>query len=156
MQRYTIYKISCKSNDVYQIYIGSTNNIKTRANAHKSNSQNETSRKYNYKLYRFIRANGGFSNWDVEKIDEIECYNRNEAAMRERYWTELLGAELNGQIPSRTPKEYKQGYYVNNKERINEKIECPYCGVSTTRNHIRRHQRTLKCIKIQQTQKGLG
>ena len=55
----SIYKIEHVYNDKL-IYIGSTTNFKQRKSAHKTCCNNEKGRKYNLKLYRMIRENGGF------------------------------------------------------------------------------------------------
>ena len=46
-------------------------------------------------------------------------------------------------------KEKDKIKYQKNKEQIlqrnKEKIKCNICGCESTRNHLKRHQRTIKC-----------
>ena len=43
-------------------------------------------------------------------------------------------------------KEQKKEYYENNKEKLYEKVICDKCGCESTKNHLKRHQKTKKCI----------
>ena len=57
-----IYKLVCNDVDVTELYVGSTTNFRNRKNEHNNKCHNTNSVKYNYKIYQFIRANGGFLN----------------------------------------------------------------------------------------------
>jgi len=52
------------------IYIGSTKNLRSREISHKSNCNNET--KYNMKIYKYIRKNGGMDNFEFIILEECE------------------------------------------------------------------------------------
>jgi hypothetical protein len=106
--------------------------MRRRKWAHKTNCNNETSKEYNFKVYQFIRDNGGWDNWDMIEVERFEAIDGNDARKKERYWVEELKANLNSNIPSRTQKEwvednkeykieYKKEWYEDNKEKINEK-----------------------------------
>ena len=120
-----IYKIVCKDLEVTDVYVGHTTDFKSRKNRHKSNCNNE---KYNLKIYKFIRDNKGFENFDMIVIEKYtECKDSNEARTRERYWYELLNAKLNMIFPQRTDEEYKKDnkeklkkYFDENKDKIRE------------------------------------
>ena len=43
-------------------------------------------------------------------------------------------------------KEYFKEYYENNKEIINQKVICNNCGCESTKHHLKRHQKTKKCL----------
>jgi len=111
-----IYKLCCKNLDVKQIYVGSTCNFTRRKNAHKNDSKNPHKPMYNTKVYKFIRDNGGFENWDMILVEEYPCENKLQKTKRERYWCEELKSVLNSSVPSRTSKEYKR----ENKEKLNK------------------------------------
>jgi len=171
-----IYKISCKDETITDSYIGSTINIHERKIQHKFNCNNENSNSYNFKLYKFIRENGGFDNWNIEIIDELEMVDTNEMRDIERKYIEDKdnNATLNTFIPNRSRKEYHNDnkkklnkksllyYYQNkeknkkymyeyrkqNKEKINEQIECNICNCLTARVNLRRHQKSKKCNNI--------
>ena len=123
-----IYKIYCKDDNIKDIYIGSTTNFRNRKYDHKCNCYNINQLNlYNLKVYKFIRDNGGWENWDMIIIEEFECENKLELIKKEREYIEKLNASLNSDIPSRTVKEYRQdkknelneynkNYYKNNEE----------------------------------------
>jgi hypothetical protein len=105
-----IYKIVCKELSIKDCYVGHTTNFISRKCDHKNNCSNENSSKYTYPVYKFIRENGGWNNWDMIEIEKVTCNDRNEASKKERHWIKELAATLNKQIPTRTTKEY---YEVN-------------------------------------------
>ena len=170
-----IYKIVCKDITVTECYVGSTTDLTRRRNHHKCECQNHNRKHYHCYIHQFIRENNGFSNFDVVKVEDYPCSNREDLYTRKRQVIEELGATLNKQIPSRTREEYhkeyneqnrdkKKEYYEQNKDkmkeyreqnkdRINarnqEKLECQYCGKMICRNHISTHHKTQKCQQQQ-------
>ena len=65
-----IYKIYCNIDDGH-LYIGSTNNYSARKSQHRKNVTNRSGKKYWCKLYQYIRLNGGWSNFTMEIIEEV-------------------------------------------------------------------------------------
>ena len=118
-----IYKIICKDETINDIYIGHTTNFKQRNKLHKSTCNVESLKGYNYKIYKIIRENGGWDNWNMTIIEEYPCESVNEARERERYWIEKESSQLNVTIPNRNKKEYSQIYRVVHKEEISEKAK---------------------------------
>lgn len=122
-----IYKVCCNDISITDIYIGSTTNFRNRKSQHKNCCNNENDKKHNYKIYQFIRENGGFDNWNMIMIEEYNCENKRELEKRERYWIEELKSNLNSMIPTRTHKEYveqnKDKISESNKQRYNKNIE---------------------------------
>jgi hypothetical protein len=117
-----IYKIVSNDLDIKDLYVGHTTNFVKRKGRHKSDCNNENSKSYNYKVYHFIRENGGWSNWSMVLVEYYTCDNELEAIARERYWFELLNGTLNTQYPNRNQKEY----YNTNKDNIIEKQKQYY------------------------------
>jgi len=112
-----IYKL--KHNEDYDdlnIYIGSTTNFKNRKYQHKNNCIKEKKLEYNYRVYQFIRANGGWNEWVMIAIEEYPCDSKKKLETRERYHIDFLRPTLNKIIPTRTDKEYRE----DNKEKIKE------------------------------------
>ena len=72
------------------------------------------------KVYKYINSNGGINNFKMEVLYESYC-NLEEATRLERYYTELLSATLNSEVPGRTQKErdawYKPIYYQQKRLR---------------------------------------
>jgi hypothetical protein len=117
-----IYKICCKDENIKDVYVGSSCSHTSRKSSHKSNCNNKNSREYNYPVYRYIRDNGGWENWQFVLLEAYPCENKNQLVIRERYWFELLGARLNNNYPQRSYTEYYEG----NKEEILEKAKENY------------------------------
>ena len=122
-----IYRIICKNPSITDCYVGHTTNFVERKCQHKYNCNNKKTKSY---VYQFIRANGGWENWDIVEIEKYPCNDSNEALKRERYNFELYNATLNNNIPSRTMKEwnndnkeYQKEYRENNKEKKKEYYE---------------------------------
>ena len=101
-----IYQICCKDTNIKEVYIGSTVNFKSRKSQHKSMCNNPKGKKYHLKLYQFIRAMGGWENWDMVLIDTVSCENKLELHKIERQYIEDTKLTLNCKIPSRSVKEY--------------------------------------------------
>ncbi len=99
-----IYKLCCKDLTITDIYIGSTRNFARRKARHKSSCNTEKIKEYNYNVYKFIRANGNFQNWDMVLIEKGEFEETIDLHKRERYWIETLGANLNTSIPNKNTK----------------------------------------------------
>jgi hypothetical protein len=123
MVKYTFYKIHLKTPTEEQQkfnYVGMTANLIDRKSKHKHTCNNENSKNYNLNVYRNIRENGGWDNFCVEPLEELECENRLEGSKRERYWYNIEGGELNTYIPNQTKTESNAINYANNRE---ERIE---------------------------------
>ena len=95
-----IYKIYCKDEKVTDIYIGHTTCFYQRCILHKSTCNNENAKGYNIKIYKIIRENGGWENWNMTIIENFPCNDIYEAKERERYWIEKESSTLNVTIPN--------------------------------------------------------
>ena len=109
-QNTVIYKINCKEESIVDFYIGHSTNFKLRTSLHKFYSKTNTN-----KLYEFIRANGGWDNFDIQVIENYPCISRGEAHKREREVIEELKPTLNGNLPLRSYKELRE----KNKDKYN-------------------------------------
>ena len=127
-----IYKIVCNDLNIKDIYVGHTTNFTKRKSHHKISCCNPNDKDHNIKVYKTIRENKGWDNWNMIEIEKYPCNDANEARSRERYWLENLSASLNMMCPNRTQKEYKEAHkdlikdwkhkhYELNKETIREK-----------------------------------
>ena len=146
-----LYKFSSKSSTLLRAgaYFGlasSGNNSNTWYIFH---FPYEKSEKYNYVLYKFIRENNGFDNFNMVLVEKYtECKDRLEARQREQYWIDELQSQLNEQraFYAISKNEYDKRYrdehkeelklyfkkrYEDNKDKIKEqglqKITCD-CG----------------------------
>ena len=117
-----VYKLCCRDPTIKEVYVGSSKNLRVRKSQHKNKCNTQNCKEYNYKVYQFIRANGGFDNWDVIQLEEVEHNTRHELHSRERHFFELLNATLNKCVPNRTPAESVKNYFVNHRNEINERL----------------------------------
>jgi len=142
-----IYKIVCNDLSVTDCYVGHTTSFIDRKGHHKSQCNNEKGLKYNLKVYKTIRANGGWQNFSMIEIEKYPCKDNNEATARERFWYENLKGTMNSCVPNRSDKEYNEKYYVENQEKIKEKIYC-ICGGKYTITHKAKHFKTNKHLNF--------
>ena len=112
-----MYKIYCKDSSITEFYVGSSINFENRKKQHISNCNNIKSKEYNSKLYRFIRENGNWNNWDFEILLQVEVENEKELKLKYEAKYQLdLKPELNVIQEGRTKKEY----YEDHKEEIRQ------------------------------------
>jgi hypothetical protein len=153
-----IYKIVCRDLNIRDVYIGHTTDFRARKANHKATLKNENNKDYNLYIYKCMRENGGWNNWDMIEVEKYPCNDGNEARERERYWYELNNSTLNTKCPNRSIIEYREQnieryreswkkYYNDNKEQINAyrktRITCP-CGSICNKDKIKRHEQSMK------------
>ena len=90
-----IYKIFCKDENTLDFYIGHTTNFFQRKATHKINCENSNGSSYNTKLYKTIRENGGWNNWNMQEIEVLNLKNSTEARIKEAEYYQKLKANLN-------------------------------------------------------------
>jgi len=133
---YEIYKISSDYCDKF--YIGSTRDFTSRKSRHKSDCNNPNAGNHNTKIYRTIRENQGWQNWNMVCIEIMENTTKLEAEIREEQWRMNLQATLNDRMVTRGYmtreeyvkqhkeeykdyyKEWQKQYYQSNKDHYKE------------------------------------
>jgi hypothetical protein len=108
------YRLVCLDPTVKECYVGHTTDAVKRRCAHKSKCHNEKHDSFNFPVYQFIRAHGGFDNWDLLVHEKLAVEDIIAARLRERYWCEHYKSTLNSIVPGRTIKEGKKAYYAKN------------------------------------------
>ena len=122
-----IYKLCCKNPLVKEEYVGSTTSFRKRKNQHKTVCTNEKDKRFNCRVYKHIRANGGWENWDMVEVANVDAIDKRDLERIERTYIESLGAALNCSIPTRSAKEryiqnraekleYQSKYYQDNTQ----------------------------------------
>jgi len=115
-----VYKIVCLDPTVTDLYVGSTTNLIRRKCEHKTRCNSPNNPKSNYLVYRCIRQNGGFDNWQFIVIRRYNNIKTKEELLRkERKHIVKLKATLN----KTTPLQNHAEYYVKNKEKIIEQVK---------------------------------
>ena len=120
-----IYKIFCKNNIITEVYVGHTTNFIKRKYHHKICCNNLTN---NLNIYKTIRENGGWDNWEMVEIGCYNCKNSEEARIKEQKHYEELNDTLN-QVPPYVAKKIidknsKLRTLRTNKMPENAKIFC--------------------------------
>lgn len=143
MKQSTIYKIVCRDPAVTDCYVGRTSCFATRVQQHCTCCNNLHSNSYDYKVYKFMRENGGWTNWEIIPVETVDhdYFDTSLAREREAFWFHELNATLNKNTPNQDHKEsckmwYKKNpeyfhdygveYYAKNKETIQEKRKIYY------------------------------
>lgn len=150
-----MYKLVPKNLDLEYIYIGHTTNFRNRKYLHKNACININNKSYNFKVYKMIRDNGGWYEWDMIEIEKYPCADGNEARKRERELMELNKCNLNSNKAFLTPeestiykvqydKEYKPIYYLNNKTYMRAQQKEYYNLNKNTLNTKRKEKRQQK------------
>ena len=92
-------------------------------------------------------------NKDKIKETQKEWYetNKNKIKEQQKKWYENNKDKISEKYEDNKDKikEYKKKWYETNKEQMKEKIECEYCKSIVNNNNLKKHQKTLKCLKFQ-------
>ena len=118
-----IYKLCCLDVNIKDIYIGSSTNFKQRKKNHKTECNNEKRKEYNSYKYKFIRDNGGWSNWTMIELHKYPCNDKRELECEENRVMIELQSQLNSKKSYRTEEErleYRKQYDLDHKEKIAE------------------------------------
>lgn len=147
---YFIYKIYNPECDY--VYVGSTRSMKVRKSCHKSRCNNPNDPKYNYKVYKTIRDNGGFENFHIVVLEIMPDVTKLTAEIQEDVHRVKLNAKLNSRIATRgnisveqyhkqyrnehkeSIQQYNKQYNIQNKEQISEKSKQYYIQNKTQIN----------------------
>ena len=119
------YRLVCKDLEVSDFYIGHTTDFKSRKNKHRKNCKNPNNPNFNAYLYRVIRENGDFENWDMVLIETLKCENRLEALKRERELIEEMKPTLNQLRPYRTEEELVEHRIKQNERKRQDRKDNP-------------------------------
>jgi len=132
-----IYEWYCKDPKVKAVYVGSTKNLKKRIMNHKDKLKNNKYKSYHQIKYKYVRANGGFTNWEFKILEKTIFKTKEERFNRERHYYNILNAELNENVPGRSLEEgckeyrkihaqyyrdYSNKYYKRHKEKMIKQI----------------------------------
>ena len=134
---YFFYKIICLNPKVTESYIGSTINFRARWTKHKSVCYKENCPAYKFKLYKFIRKNGGWSNWIMFPFDVLETDDYVAVRKKEKELIIINNSQLN------TYNAYfdKKEYYDANKEK-KRKYDKEYCLKNKNKIKLKQSKKT--------------
>ena len=135
-----IYKLECKDPKITEIYVGATTNFNRRRAEHKQCCINKDDNdKGNTQKYQIMRKHGGWNNWQMIMIDEVNARNKRHLNQIEAKYIKDLAPALNREIPQdidgglereewlkqyRTINKEKFGtYFANNKEKLKSQMK---------------------------------
>ena len=151
---YIFYKIISKNHTNNLCYVGSTTNFAKRQTKHKLCSINGCYKNSHLNLYKNIRANGGWDEFQMVEIGRTEQITLAEAHSIEDTFRIELKADMNMRCCVNNKQKrsaYNKIYRDENKEgrRTLEtlKMVC-VCGCSIRKYGLSQHLLTKKHIKI--------
>ena len=121
-----IYKIFCRNPNIKEIYIGHTTNFVNRKSSHKTSCKNS-----NVYIYRYIREHGGWDNWKILILDDIDCKNYEEARKAEQSYIEQYNSELNSSTAYCIKDEDNTHEKKENIEKKEKEHRCQICSFTT-------------------------
>ncbi len=87
------YRIICKDLNIKDYYLGFTTEFKRRKHQHKLACTDKTDSNYDLIVYKAIRENGGWENWDMILIDTLNLKSKLDALSKEIHYTREFGSE---------------------------------------------------------------
>ena len=152
------HKLDCKDEN---IYIGSTYDLNDRISKHKYSCNNERDTNYKLNIYKYMRGNGGFDNFEFSILRLCEDEDKAERQELEQSFINVYEPTLNTYNAKGVNLEKKKEWLEVNKEKIKEwqkvnkeklkkwqkeKIECD-CGSIVGKNMFTRHKKTKKHLE---------
>ena len=131
-----IYKFICIDKSLKDEYIGSTKNLYNRICQHKCRCNNINSSKYNLKVYKFIRENGGWSNWEIVVIKKLPNTTKEARCYIEQFYKNLYKPTLNNYNAIGCDIERR-------KKHDNTKVKCDICDKELNKKNITIHIDTI-------------
>ena len=116
-----IYKICCLDPNVKECYVGCSTDFKSRRQKHKEACCVEGRKGHHYKVYQFIRANGGWNNWRMVILHDFPCKSKRELEQEETRVMLELNSELNARVSYQTQERKREVEEKKNKT-LREKI----------------------------------
>ena len=129
-----VYSIQCKDKSITDLYIGSCKNYRKRYNRHKESYKN-----CNYKVYQFIRQNGGWDNWEMIVEVKTDDLCKEDRRILEQVYKDLLQPHLNSYNIIGDDEEKRKNTLKTQKNKT--KGKCPNCGKKLIITSIKRHLR---------------
>ena len=94
-----IYKITCKDPSIQDVYVGHTVNFVQRKKSHQLSCMNSNYPNHNCKVYKVMRNNGGWDNWNMDIVAFYKCNDLDEARQKEQEHFVALNATMNSVEP---------------------------------------------------------
>jgi len=152
-----VYELRHESSKDLLPYVGKTLDFDVRKRNHKSRCNNPKDPGYNFDVYKYIRANGGWSAWYMIEIYYGPDFEQKEKDLLKENFDKYINSEQTGRTIAEYQAEYREQnkevfnqkaaeYRDKNRAKINQKIPCKKCGKMISRSNIICHMRTKKCM----------
>jgi hypothetical protein len=164
-----IYQITCNDPNINENYIGQTECFETRKKEHCYNSKHSE-----LKLYKAIRENGGWENWNMRIMGQYHYNNHYDARQIEQKYIDIFNSTLN------STRAYSKSFINEELDRLLEfelrdftnkilgcflydylddtdKImECQFCNKNfSNKSNLKYHIKTNKTCQIIQHQNDI-
>jgi len=123
---FTVYMIKSITPEITDFYIGSTRDFKRRQKKHKSSCYNSNDKSYNIKLYKFIRENGGFDNFEFKVINQVIFIDDDQKRKVEQIYINLYFPQLNSRRSLATKEDHKQNMKEYQKTDLHKNYQKEY------------------------------
>ena len=127
-----VYEFKSKDKSITGTYIGSCWDMKKRVIRHKQSCNNKNNKDYNAPVYRYIRENGGWDNFEMIEIDSGECEDKLELHCSEQFYIDLSGGIENllndkDALLDKQKRKEKNNIASNKKKQRNKDTKRFYC-----------------------------
>ena len=129
-----VYKISCVDENIKEFYIGSTDNLKDRITNHMEFYNKQP--KNQGLLYKFMKENGGISNFQINPIEIFSFLTKEELKKHEQFYLDEYKPQLNTNRAFGIDIEKRKNIV---KKHNNVKANCPHCNFEMLKRSIKRH-----------------
>tara|TARA_R110001632_G_C11067822_1_gene386885 strand:+ start:89 stop:526 length:438 start_codon:yes stop_codon:yes gene_type:complete len=131
-----VYKISCIDENIKEFYIGSSVNLYNRIIQH----EYLFNKGCKYKVYEFIRENGGLINWEINPIEIFNLIDEDELRQYEQFYIDEYNPILNDRNAiGRNKEKYKISHRPQWVKHNKIKQNCPHCNKEMLKRNIKRH-----------------
>ena len=142
-----VYKITSQVNPE-MAYYGSTKNFHKRMSEHKSQYKAYLKGKYTFISLWDIFDLGAYNQ---EIVKEYKYITSTQLSDFETFFIQNnncinISKSITPEMRKESNKKYRQEYYENNKEKLNENIICDICKGNYTTQHKSRHYKAKKHI----------
>ena len=93
--RVDFYIMKHITDNTMSVYIGSTTDLKRRKRQHKYHCSTPTSDKHMFRMYKYVRDNGGFDNWEITSLMNLINPSDRARYTLEQHLMIQYGATLN-------------------------------------------------------------
>ena len=151
----TFYKLRHATDVTKECYVGSTKNYPRRKSEHKSNCNTCTGKRYNFKVYQYIRANDGYDNWCFDVLEQQQTMSKRDKLIREGVLIEQHNATLNIHKAGasfvdagvESKKRASMKYYSNRKHKEGYKQYSERYAIAYRNQNKEKYDRTLLTTK---------